>query len=371
MKSIEFSEQEIRDLRLSAQQLLVDPKEQNLNSTQVLQKICGVQAQYTSDAVLALRVRMNNLHSTELKQVQIDKRTMVRTWCMRGTLHFLPAEDFHWLISLHGKAFIQKSERRYTQLGIDEKLYDKCINKLFDLFSQREILTRDEVKDYLMSQDIKLEGQAPYHFLRRAALDGLVCFGPDRKGEPTYVLVKNWLKTVPQQLSKGEAIDMLVRRYLEAYGPANLADLANWSGLPMKTLRQGWKSVSNEMVEVKSGEQHLYMLEKQLLTNKYKKENPSVFLVPAYDTYLLGYQNRELILAPHAEKAVYRGGGLLRPAILIDGYIVGSWEIKHYSQHIEVKMNALREIVEPYQEEINIEVQKIGEFFGMSAKLIL
>ncbi|MCY9165981.1 winged helix DNA-binding domain-containing protein [Bacillus atrophaeus] len=371
MQTIELSVQEIRNLRLCAQQLSVDTETQNISIEKILQTNCGVQAQYPSDAALALHVRMNNLTSKDLKKILIDERTIVRTWCMRGTLHFLAAEDFHWLIGLHGKIFIQKSQRRYEQLGIDEKLYDKCIEKLHLLFSQSEQLTRDEVKDYLMMQGIKLEGQAPYHLLRRAALDGLICFGPDRKGEPTYVLVDNWLKIVPQQLSKEEAIDKLVRRYLEAYGPASLADFANWSGLPMKTLRQGWKSVSNEMIEVKNGEQRLYMLEKEFLSNKFRIVNSSVLLVPAYDTYLLGYQNRELILAPYAEKDVYRGGGLLRPAIVINGYIVGSWEIKHYQRRIVVRINALPEIVEPVQKEINLEVQKMGKFFGMPAELIL
>lgn len=371
MKTIELSVQEIRSLRLCAQQLSVDAETQNLSIEKILQTNCGVQAQYSSDAALALHVRMNNLISDDLKKILINERTIVRTWCMRGTLHLLAAEDFHWLIGLHGKVFIQKSQRRYEQLGIDEKFYDKCIEKLYLLFSQSEPLTRDEVKDYLMMQGIKLEGQAPYHLLRRAALDGLICFGPDREGEPTYVLVENWLKIGSQHLSKEEAIDKLVRRYLEAYGPASLADLSNWSGLPMKTLRQGWKSVSNEMIEVKNGDQRLYMLEKQFLSSKFRTVNSAVLLLPAYDTYLLGYQNRELILSPYAEKDVYRGGGLLRPAILIDGYIVGSWEIKHYQRRIEVRINALQEIVEPVQKEINLEVQKMGKFFGVPAELIL
>lgn len=371
MQTIELSVQEIRNLRLCAQQLSVNTETQNISIEKILQTNCGVQAQYPSDAALALHVRMNNLTSKDLKKILIDERTIVRTWCMRGTLHFLAAEDFHWLIGLHGEVFYQKSKRRYEQLGLDEKLYEKCIDKLYLLFSQSEPLTRDEVKDYLMTQGIILEGQAPYHLLRRAALNGLICFGPDRKSEPTYVLVENWLKIKPQHLSKEEALHKLVRRYLEAYGPATLADLANWSGLPLKTIRQVWKSVSNEMIEVKNGELRLYMLEEQFLSNKSKIIDSSVLLVPAYDTYLLGYQNRELILSPNAEKDVYRGGGLLRPAIVINGYIVGSWEIKHYQRRIEVRINVLPEIVEPVQKEINLEVQKMGKFFGMPAELIL
>ncbi len=369
--TIELSEQEIRRLRLRAQHLLIDTKSEISNIAQLLQTICGVQAQYPFDAALALRVRMNNLTSNELKQTQIEERTIVRTWCMRGTLHLLAAEDFHWLIGLHGKTFIQKSQRRYEELGLNEKLYSKSIEKLYAVLAQSEPLTRDEVIDCLMTQGINLEGQASYHLLRRAALDGLICFGPDRDGDPTYVLVENWLNVVSQPLSKEEALAKLARRYLEAYGPASLADLANWSGLPMKALRQGWESISHEMIEVRVADRRLSLLETHVFSNESKVEDPTVLLVPAYDSYLLGYHDRELILAAYAAKDVYRGGGLLRPAILIDGYIVGSWEIKRYQRRIEVRINALREIVEPVQNEISIEVQNVGKFLGMDAELIL
>lgn len=371
LRTIELSEQEIRRLRLSAQHLLIGTESDNSNVAQLLQTICGVQAQYPFDATLALHVRMNDLTSTELKQTQIDERTIVRTWCMRGTLHLLAAEDFHWLIDLHGRTFIQKSRRRYEELELNEKLYNKSIEKLYAILAQSEPLTRDEVIDYLMTQGINLEGQASYHLLRRAALDGLICFGPDRDGEPTYVLVENWLSVVRKPLSKEEALAKLARRYLEAYGPARLADLVKWSGLPMKDLRQGWESISHDMIEVRIADQRLYLLEKQVLSNESKILDSSVHLVPAYDPYLLGYRDRKIILSEDAVKDVYPGGGLLRPAIIIDGYIVGSWEIKRYQRCIEVRINALREIVEPVQNELRIEVQNFGKFLGMDAELIL
>lgn len=372
LKTVELSTQEIRNLRLYAQRLLVNSERQNENESieQIIQTNCGVQAQYSSDAALALYVRMNSLTLNDLETKLINDKTIVRTWCMRGTLHILAAEDFYWLMDLHGKTFIQKSRRRYEQLGIDENIYERCIEQIRTLFSNNETLTRDEIKDYLILQGIKLEGQAPYHILRRAALNGLICFGPDRNGEPTYVLVENWLNFKPHNLTKEESLEKLVRRYLKAYAPATLLDLANWSGLPMKIINPAWKKVSKEMIEIKNNDQRLYMLKKQFSPSIPTTLNSTVLLVPAYDTYLLGYKNRELILLPSAEKDVYRGGGLLRPAILINGYIVGSWEIKHLQRRIEVRINASKEIIEPFEKQLNTEVQKIGKFLEMPIELV-
>lgn len=371
LKKIELSEQEVRNLRMQHQQLLLNYNEQTLNAETMLKINCGVQAQYVSDAALAINARTKNFKSKDVEEMLIDKRTIIRTWCMRGTLHFLAAEDYKWLMDLHGKLFIQKSHRRYEQLGIDEKLYANCIEKLRLLFLKTDMLTRDEVKSHLLSYGIKLEGQATYHILRRAALEGLICFGPKHDGEETYVLLENWIKTKSQTLCEAEAIDKLIRRYLKAYAPASIFDLSNWSGLPTKKLSKGWERLTSEMIELKSGNQQLYMLEEDFSNYKYKSLDLNVQLLPAYDTYLLGYQNRDIILAPYAKKEVYRGGGLLRPALLINGYIVGTWEKKHYQKRIEVKINTSYEINEIILTKITKEVQKIGNFYGLSAELIL
>lgn len=374
LRTIELSEQEIRHMRLSAQHLLKGTKSEYSNVAQLLQTICGVQAQYPFDANLAMRVRMNNLTLEELGKAQLDERIIVRTWCMRGTLHLLAADDFYWLMDLHGKAFIKKSQHRYKDLGLDDTLYGKCIEKLYTLLEENAPLTREEVKDYFMTQDINLEGQASYHLLRRAALEGLVCFGPDRNSEPTYVLVDKWLGVKHNPLSKEEALERLARRYLEAYGPASFEDFVKWSGISKADLRQGWKNISSEMVEVKSAGQSLYVLENQLSSKVSKVLNSPtdfVHLVPAYDPYLLGYSDRKIILLQDALKDVYPGGGLLRSALLLDGVISSSWEIKRYQKRIEIRLKALREIEESVQDELRIEVQNLSKFLGIDAEFVI
>lgn len=75
MRTIELSEQEIRRLRLQAQHLLRDTNSESLDTAQLLHTICGVQAQYTSDAALALRVRMNDASSAKLRIA--DRKSVV------------------------------------------------------------------------------------------------------------------------------------------------------------------------------------------------------------------------------------------------------------------------------------------------------
>jgi winged helix DNA-binding protein len=49
-----------------------------------------------------------------------ESARLVRTWCMRGTLHLVAPEDFEWLLSLLGPLFVRADRRRLAQLGLDE-----------------------------------------------------------------------------------------------------------------------------------------------------------------------------------------------------------------------------------------------------------
>ena len=57
-----------------------------------------------------------------------------------------------------------------------------------------------------------------------------------------------------------------------------------------------------------------------------RAEKEAVHLLPAFDEYLLGYQDRSPILDDeHAELIVPGGNGIFQPIIVAGGRIVGTW----------------------------------------------
>ena len=97
-------------------------------------------------------------------------------------------------------------------------------------------LSRPEIAERLARLGIPSAGQATVHVIWRAALDGLVCYGPDRNGEATFVLLDEWVPPARQR-DRDDALAELARR-LQAYGPAQPADLAAWSGLSLADARR-------------------------------------------------------------------------------------------------------------------------------------
>ena len=110
-------------------------------------------------------------------------------------------------------------------------------------------MTRGELATLLSERGIPTEGQAAYHLLRRAGLEGVLCFGPDRDGEPTYVALADWAE-VGGAMEMDAARAELARRYLAAFGPAGPEDLAAWSGLPVGAMRLGFEKIRDDLLEV-------------------------------------------------------------------------------------------------------------------------
>ena len=58
----------------------------------VVSRLCGIQAQVASSAELAIRVRQTRSRAGEVAAALTDGR-LVKTWAMRGTLHYLTPQD--------------------------------------------------------------------------------------------------------------------------------------------------------------------------------------------------------------------------------------------------------------------------------------
>jgi len=63
------------------------------NLVTVASDVCGIQAQLMSAAYIALWARIEHLSSEAIEDSIARKRTLVKTWAMRGTVHLLATTD--------------------------------------------------------------------------------------------------------------------------------------------------------------------------------------------------------------------------------------------------------------------------------------
>ena len=209
------------------------------------------------------------------------------------------------------------------------------------------------------------EGQAIVHLIARAALEGVLCLGPDRDGKPTYVLFDDWVAR-GEVSARESALAELARRYFTAYGPADLDDFATWSGLPRGDARSGWQRIAGDLAEVAIDGRPAWLPKTHLAwLGEPPSDTPVARLVPAFDTYLLGYRGRELAVAPAYAKRVHPDGGMLRPMLLVDGRALGIWRSRRVREGVEVTVDPFVELGPNVRSAIEAEAADVCRFLGV------
>jgi hypothetical protein len=270
--------------------------------------VVGLQGQDVRANRLAVRVRTDGLTATDVDDA-VARGDVVRTWAMRGTLHMVAAGDLGWLLREVGAYFLARQAPRRRQLGLPDAACERGAGQLAAILTEPR--TRAEIVERV---DLDLHGQAAPYFLSYAALSGLICRGPERGAEPTYVLA--------HPVDNG---DELALRYLRGHGPSHPRDLAAWSGLPLTRSRTAFDTVRDLLRETKDG---------FVVADAAEGEATEVRLLGHFDAYLLGYRDRPV--PPEHAKAIQSGGGFVMPAISVGGRIVGTWRRVSTQDRIEV-----------------------------------
>lgn len=337
---------------------------------EVLLGTAALQAQSTSASRLAVRPRSTALDAAAVIGACNDERAVVRTWLMRGTLHMVAADDVGWLLGLLGPRFAARGRGRRHQLGLGEDVCERALTATRAILASSGPLTRSELVAALARSGVVIDqgGQAPAHLVMYAALSGLVCRGPERADdEPTYVLLDDWVGR-RRTLDGDRALKELARRYLRAYAPAGADDLAAWAGIGLGVARSALALLGGELAEIALGAETGWMLAAEQLRED-DAERPCVRLLPHFDSYLLGYRRRDLMLAPGFANRIQAGGGWIHPALVVDGWIAGAWRQARTRDRLSIVVEPFEQLQDEVVAGVEAEAADIGRFLGSDATL--
>jgi uncharacterized protein YcaQ len=333
---------------------------------EVARRIAGAQAQDVYAGPLTLRSRSRGLTAAAVRRARVEERSLLRSWAMRKTIHLFPAEDADWLLPLFEPATEKWSRRRLGQLGMPARAQERALRAIGRMLEREGPLSRSELAERLLDAGIDLNPQTRLHVMLAAVTSGIACLGPDRGAATCLVLRRDWIGEA-KPFDRAAGLAELSRRYLRAFGPATERDFAYWSGLGLGEVRAGLAAIADEMVEWALGDERLYSLR-----GRPARRAPSglVRLLGAFDTYLLGYRSREFAVPSSGRAAVKEGGGgWIRPVILVDGRVAGTWRSARKPGGLAVELMPFGRLGRQAREAIAAEVADIGRFEGTSAKL--
>ncbi|MDB5183575.1 MAG: hypothetical protein JWO07_256 [Candidatus Saccharibacteria bacterium] len=290
----------------------------------VAKHLLAMQSQDYAGGLWSVGLRTKSATQQDVEKA-IAERKIVRTWPMRGTLHFLHADDVHWMVDLLApRVTASVRGRRINQLGLTDEVVAEAEALMRAELKGGRSIERNQVVELLQSvKGLSIDNQHTQHLMRNFGERGIICFGPHVGKQPTFVLLDEWIPK-PADKPREERLAELAERYFVSHGPATLKDFAGWGMLKMSDARVGLEAAKKNLnEEVVDGKVYYYALGLKPVVQT------ETILLPGFDEYILGYKERETVLAmEHANKVVPGGNGMFLPTVIQDGQVVGLWKRK-------------------------------------------
>ena len=338
--------------RLKAQRLV---KPTFSKPGEVVEWMGAVQAQDYAGALWSVGQRMKKSVESGIEDA-IVKKAIVRSWPMRGTLHFVAPKDIRWMLKYLTPRVFTRMAGILRTAGVDEKVLSRSTKLWIKALEGGNQLTRDDLYGILEKGKIQTSGTRGLHILNCIAQRGVICFGPRKGKQHTFVLLDEWLPSFPVP-GREEALAELAKRYFTSHGPATVDDFMWWTGLTKLDAMAGIRSAGGMLREVKV-ESRSYWLSPEA---KPASSTKGFWLLPTYDEYGIAYKDRsEIISAADYAKV----GGPFTSAIVEDGKVIGLWRRTTQKESVRMEVKSFDKFTKEQRAGIESAGDRYANFVG-------
>jgi hypothetical protein len=332
------------------------------NPSDVVAWLGAVQAQDYLGALWAVGLRMRSAVEADVEQA-LANRTIIRTWPMRGTLHFVAAADARWMLELlTPRVVANNAQRLLRQFGLDEAAFARSKDLVARALPDGKQLARNAMYEALEAGGVSTADQRGLHILWRLAQDGVICFGAREGKQQTFALLDEWAPKA-KRMGRDESIAELAKRYFTSRGPATLQDFTWWSGLTTDDATAGLEMVKRSLAQETINGQTYWLASSTPAT---KVSSPTAHLLPAYDEYTVAYKDRSAALNPKYAKLPNYGHGIFNPTIVVDGQVVGTWKRTLKKDTLTISQSPFTELKRAETRAIAEAANLYGIFLGAS-----
>lgn len=309
---------EISNMRLTSQGIK-PATHKNVND--LVRWMGAMQAQDFAMAKWAIGSRVANSTIIDINKA-FDEGEIIRTHLMRPTWHIVSSTDIHWILDLTAPRIQSSLQSRHNELDLNKEVLRKANRIIEKELSEKGFQSREKLALQLSEAGIKTDENRLSHILFNAELEKLICSGPQIKNKQSYALLDVRVPKT-QNYAHDEALAELAKRYFSSHGPATLKDFTWWSGLSITEARKALDYVKTMFISetIKS---ETYWFSESL--NGATNNQSSIFLLPAYDEFLISYADRSASISKvDNPKAIYNNG-VFRPVIIENGQVIGIWK---------------------------------------------
>jgi hypothetical protein len=344
---------------------------------EVARDLVGLHGTDPASVYLAARARMAEPDPAAVEQALYDDRELVRILGMRRTMFVEPVElmpviqaactdaiavqQRRLLVDMVGRAGLADNPPAWI-----EEVEAVAVRALADLGGA--VATEVAKADPRLAQQIVVAKGKPYEgrqsvvtrVLLLLAAEGRIVRGRPRgswlSGQYRWSVIGDWLPDGVPGWKLDEAQAELVRRWLASFGPAAIADVKWWTGLPMGQVRRAVASAGAVEVDL-DGAPGLALPDD---LDPVPPPDPWAALLPALDPTTMGWAGRDFYLGPHRQ-ALFDRNGNAGPTIWWDGREVGGWAQRKTG---ELVLRLLEDVGADADAAIEAEAARLADWLG-------
>jgi hypothetical protein len=334
-------------------------------ASDVVRALGAVQAQDYAGAKWALSQRARDASNADIEQ-EYAAGAILRTHVLRPTWHFVAPEDIRWMLELTAPRVSAAMASYNRKLELDVAVFRRSHAVIRKALAGGKSLTRAELKAALERAGIIVGPvQRLGHLMMQAELDAVICSGPMRGKQFTYMLLDE--RAAPASaFDRDQALNELTRRYFAARGPATAHDFAWWSGLSMADVKRGIEITLGDLEAITVRDRPHWRMADAPEVSAGRSEH----LLPNYDEYFIGLKDRGAIGERAGSDEQAKGGdALVNHLAFIDGQLVGGWRRTIDKRAVIVRLNLITRISRAEKARLTAQANRYASFVGLPLRL--
>jgi hypothetical protein len=313
-----------------------------------LERIAGVQAQYAPSMYVGLWSRLRDFERAQLNR-GLQRRSVVQATLMRVTIHLVSAADY-WPL-----AVAIRGARRERWLRARRDVSERELRAAAAKAKRLLAVGPRSRADLIEGLDTRLfNGVGVWLDLVRVPPAGTW----EHRRADIYATAASWLGE--PAVAQRDALEHLIRRYLQGFGPAAPAEIADWGGLPPRSVNEALERMELRRFRTESGGPLVDL--PRLPLHSADVMAPARFL-PTWDATLLVHCRRALILPEEYRPRIFHTKAPQSfPTFLVDGTVAGTW--RHDAGR--VRLEPFAKLRRADRDELEEEGRRLAELFGVT-----
>ncbi len=273
---------------------------------------------------LSLRARLPGFDRSDFDTAAWERWDLARFRAMRMTMFVFPPELMEIAAAATRHLRERWAVRWLRDVGLSESEFHDLADRIEEALVDGPMTSRALRSSLDVAKEIPLPGVVG----RMCDTGRLVGGRAPRSWRSPVRLYHRWSDVLPSvdvdRWDESEAIRELVRRYIGAYGPVTLDDVAWWTGIAKEKCRRALTDLGGEVeaVEVEGWSGPLM----QIAGAAPHDLDDHVKALPLLDPYVQGYRDRNRFLDAELHDHVYDGGGNSSATVVHRGRVIGVWQ---------------------------------------------